>query len=126
MQPYFLLLLTLIGSPALLPAAAETPLRPMVVFSEVLADPQPPVGLPETPFIELFNRSEQSLQLAGWQLEINGRSCVLDSFELAARSWVVLVPAAKGGLWEGHKEVLPLKGFSRSEERRVGKVCGYG
>lgn len=112
MQPYFLLLLTLIGSPALLPAAAETPLRPMVVFSEVLADPQPPVGLPETPFIELFNRSEQSLQLAGWQLEINGRSCVLDSFQLAARSWVVLVPAAKGGLWEGHKEVLPLKGFS--------------
>lgn len=112
MLRYFLLLLALSGQLSSVFVVAEIPQRPMVVFSEVLADPQPLVGLPESPFVELFNRSEQSLQLGGWTLEINGRSTVLDSFQLAARAWVVLVPAAKSELWEGHKEVLSLKGFS--------------
>ena len=40
-----------------------------VIFSEIMADPLPPIGLPEYEYIELFNRSDYEVNMKGWTIE---------------------------------------------------------
>jgi hypothetical protein len=37
-----------------------------MIISEIFADPSPQVGLPEAEFVELYNRSENPIDLSGW------------------------------------------------------------
>ena len=39
-----------------------------VIFNEVMADPSPAIGLPEVEYLEIYNRSNKTLELAGWAL----------------------------------------------------------
>ncbi len=39
-----------------------------IIFTEILADPTPQIGLPEREFVEIFNRSKIVFDLAGWEL----------------------------------------------------------
>ncbi|MCB2219914.1 MAG: lamin tail domain-containing protein [Bacteroidetes bacterium] len=41
-----------------------------IVINEIMADPDPPVGLPEFEFIEVFNATEKYLNMQGWTLEV--------------------------------------------------------
>jgi hypothetical protein len=40
-----------------------------IVFNELFADPSPTVGLPAQEFVELFNRSDKAINLAGWKIK---------------------------------------------------------
>jgi hypothetical protein len=54
----------------------EQPLPPVnpfdVVINELMADPNPPEGLPDVEYIELFNRREDAVNTENWELRING------------------------------------------------------
>lgn len=39
-----------------------------IVFNEIMADPSPPIGLPEFEYIELYNRCPYPVNLEGWTL----------------------------------------------------------
>lgn len=41
-----------------------------IVINEILADPDPPVGLPEYEFIEIFNTTDRYLDVSNWMLTI--------------------------------------------------------
>jgi hypothetical protein len=41
-----------------------------VVINEIMADPDPPVGLPEFEYIEVYNATEKYLAMQGWTLEV--------------------------------------------------------
>nr|MDA3890075.1 lamin tail domain-containing protein [Salinivirgaceae bacterium] len=43
-----------------------------VVFTEVMFDTSPVVGLPETDFIEIYNRSTNPFNMSNWQLHLDG------------------------------------------------------
>lgn len=57
-----------------------TPVRPEpgdVIISEIMADPVPPVSLPEREYLELTNRSPFSFNLRKWFLCTEGQKAVL-------------------------------------------------
>jgi hypothetical protein len=62
-----------------------------VVIDEIMADPSPPVGLPNYEFIELKNTSAFLINLQGWKIsDINSSSGPIPSFILQPDSFVIV------------------------------------
>lgn len=64
-----------------------------VVINEVMADPNPPVHYAEE-YLELYNRSEHSINLEDWVLQVNTRSYTLT--ETLMPEGLLLAPGAFG------------------------------
>ena len=66
-----------------------------VLINEFMADPSPAVGLPSAEYVELYNRSEKSIDLEGWKLRDGSTSIgTLPAFELLPGNFVVLTRSA--------------------------------
>jgi len=64
-----------------------------VVINEFMVDPAPPVGLPETDFVELYNPTDKYFDLTGWRVGDNaGQSGTIGSFILAPDSYLIVCP----------------------------------
>ena len=62
-----------------------------VVITEIMADPTPPVGLPNAEFIELKNVSSTAFNLSGWKLsDATGTATISTTFILQPDSIVIL------------------------------------
>ena len=61
-----------------------------VVFSELMPDPEPCVGLPAVEYVELSNRSGNTLSLAGWSFLYGDKSYALPACTIAAGEYVTL------------------------------------
>lgn len=73
-----------------------------VVINEIFPDPSPPVGLPQKEFVELFNRSQKTIDLNGWILKDPTRNAVLPSYLLKPGEYVIVCSNADVGdfsLW---------------------------
>jgi|GEM_PF-376475 len=67
------------------------PVHPFeVVINELMADPAPPVGLPEVEYIELYNTLDVAVSLADWILRINGVSKKLPDIVIAPHNYLLL------------------------------------
>lgn len=61
-----------------------------VVINEIMADPSPPVGLPEWEYIELYNTTPFTIDLSGWSLVIGTSARTLPSVTLAPEGYLLL------------------------------------
>lgn len=61
-----------------------------VLINEIMADPDPPVGLPNYEYIELYNASELPVQLENWELSIGTTGKVLSHASIAPHSFLIL------------------------------------
>jgi hypothetical protein len=61
-----------------------------IVINEIMADPDPPVGLPNYEYIELFNRTAIPISLKNWVLEIGTGSQTFPDITIAADSFLIL------------------------------------
>ncbi|HNY01519.1 MAG TPA: lamin tail domain-containing protein [Bacteroidales bacterium] len=61
-----------------------------VVIDEILADPDPVVGLPEGEFAELYNRSGHSIDLEGWTFTAGSSTKTIPAMVLGAGEFVIL------------------------------------
>lgn len=61
-----------------------------VVFNEIMADPTPVAGLPESEYLELYNRSQQAINLKGWKLTAGSYTYVFPDFTLASSGYLIV------------------------------------
>ena len=66
-----------------------------VVIDEIMADPSPPVGLPNNEWLELKNTSGASINLQNWRIgDATGQSGPLPNFILQPDSFVIVCTAS--------------------------------
>lgn len=85
--------------------------RKDLVVTEILADPSPTVGLPEEEFIEIFNRSENSIALKNWTLGDAATRVLLPNFVLAPKEFAILTPSAGKTPFEQWGKTIEVKNF---------------
>jgi len=73
----------------------DVPVYRDVVINELMVDPNPPVGLPDAEYIELFNATANKFfDLAGWRITTNSTSATLPNYALGPGQYVLLVSTA--------------------------------
>ena len=61
-----------------------------IIITEIFADPTPQVALPDSEFIELFNRSNHPFNLLGWELSDGSSKAVFpEKIILPGEYWIV-------------------------------------
>lgn len=65
-----------------------------IIITEIMADPSPPRELPESEFVELFNRSEHPVDLSGWAFSDGTTEVKLKEFILLPEHYLILVPSS--------------------------------
>lgn len=79
-----------------------------VVINEIMADPTPVVGLPESEYLELYNNSPDAINLEGWTLKIGSTSKVLGAYTLYPSEYVVICREGNDTLFYDVTNILPL------------------
>ncbi|MGQ1947291.1 lamin tail domain-containing protein [Geofilum sp. OHC36d9] len=79
-----------------------------LVISEMMTDPDPVVKLPNSEFIELFNRCDYPVYLKNYQLIIGDRTATLTDGVIFPGDYLLLIPASKEGVWDSTSSFLPV------------------
>lgn len=87
-----------------------------ILISELMPDPSPPLQLPETEYIELYNTLPFPLQLSGWKLKIGNNERALPELSFAPYGYVVLVAASGLELWNDFDGVYPISSMSLTDD----------
>ncbi len=82
-----------------------------IVFSEIMADPDPVIGLPEVEYIEIYNRSSENINLAGCKLYVGSAYGELYPFELAPKTYAILCSENKKIEMSAYKNLVLVKSF---------------
>jgi hypothetical protein len=81
-----------------------------IIITEIMSDPSPSVNLPETEYIEIFNRSENAYDLGGWTLTDGSSRAKLPSFILLP-SHYLLFTATSASTPNSPAPILKLPNF---------------
>ncbi|MCS7162229.1 MAG: lamin tail domain-containing protein [Bacteroidia bacterium] len=82
-----------------------------VIFSEIMADPDPPVSLPPYEYLEIYNRSAHFIDLSGWRLRVGSVERNLPSYLLAPRTYLTLTSPEGALALSAYGPVLGISGF---------------
>ena len=80
-----------------------------VVINEIMADPNPVVGLPEWEYVELYNTTEFGIDLKDWEIHIGANDNTFGNYVLAPHGYVILC----------HNDAV-------AELRQFGDCIGFG
>ena len=99
------------------PVVPEEPEQPeesypkgSVIIHEVMADPKGLTALPETEYIELYNKVDQSIDLSNWILNYGTTPIALTGVVIPAHGWVVLYRSGRE-IEVGSGQACPLDKF---------------
>jgi hypothetical protein len=79
---------------------SDVPAYRDVVINELMVDPNPPLGLPDAEYIELYNATaDKYFDLLGWSVTTSSSEATLASYALAPGQHVLLVSTANHPLF---------------------------
>ncbi|GEM_PF-3078538 len=92
---------------------APVPSFPFAVrINELMPDPEPPVMLPAAEYVELYNRTDDTLELWQWTLSDGSRTAVFPPYRMAPKDFLLLVNPSDSTAWrKAGIPFLPLSGF---------------
>ncbi|WP_276368043.1 lamin tail domain-containing protein [Chryseolinea sp. H1M3-3] len=87
-----------------------------VIITEIFPDPTPSVGLPESEFVEIYNRSSNAFNLANWTLTDQSEFAILPDFTILPREYVILT--SQNVLFQDGEKILKLDNFPNLNNAR--------
>ncbi len=81
-----------------------------VLINELMIDPEPSVQLPEYEYIELFNNSDNTIELSGWFFTFNNKFYTLPQFKLKTEEYIIIIPD-KAQKEFSDIQIIPLQNF---------------
>ncbi len=87
------------------------PLRGEVIITEVMADPSPPVMLPEEEYIEICNRSATSVDLSGWTLRTDSQGAAFSDISIGAGQYLIVCAISDTAIFRPFGKVAGLRSF---------------
>lgn len=88
-----------------------TPTFHQVVITEIFADPDPRVGLPEQEYLELYNRTNKVISLQGCKLLDNTSSVTLPAINILPNQYITLVNASVINDFSAYSNVYGISGM---------------
>ena len=82
-----------------------------ILINEIMADPTPPVTLPPVEFIELYNRSDKTIDLAGFGFSSGGTPQIFPGYLLHPKSYVIVCDDSNVDSLTLYGEVIGLASF---------------
>lgn len=82
-----------------------------VLISEIMADPDPSIGLPQVEYIELFNRTKKIISIENWTLEDKSSIATIPYFMLMPDSMVTLASSSHVQQFVSNLAVIGLSMF---------------
>jgi len=82
-----------------------------LVITEIMADPNPPVALPDQEYIEIYNRSNKNIRLENWTLFVRNKHYPIPEFTIIPGQYVVLCSSEMAAAFEGDSSFVPMPGF---------------
>jgi hypothetical protein len=82
-----------------------------VIITEILADPSPPLDLPEAEFIELYNRSAEPFNLKDWTLTDGSATVKLSSLILLPYEYLILCNPARSSQFAPFGRTMGIASF---------------
>ena len=82
-----------------------------IVIDEIMADPSPPVGLPNAEFIELKNCSGRILRVGGWKIVNRFSTGTLPDYTFPPDSFLILSSPASVQMLAPYGKVIGVQGF---------------
>jgi len=80
-----------------------------IVITEIMADPNPTVGLPDAEYLELYNRGESTVSLAGCRLIMGKNQKVLPAMILESNAYLIICDAASEAQFISSGKTLPME-----------------
>jgi hypothetical protein len=82
-----------------------------VIINEIMADPDPSVGLPAEEFVELFNKTAVDIDLTGWTLSDGSGTFNITAGSIPAGGFVILCASANKTLFLPYGNTISLSTF---------------
>ncbi|HOW31051.1 MAG TPA: lamin tail domain-containing protein [Bacteroidales bacterium] len=83
-----------------------------VLINEIMADPNPVVGLPDEEYIEIFNRRNFDIDLENWTLTLGSSVKTFPSYSLPAGDYLIIGSAAAQPALSAYGPCLGFSSFS--------------
>lgn len=115
MKSIIMAILLLLGSKPI----GDRPFRPVgkpfpggsLVISEIMSDPDPPVGLPPYEYVEWYNGGADTIDLAGWQWIAGDKMRSVASGRVAPGDYVIVCPPAAVPAFSLLGQVIAMESF---------------
>lgn len=82
-----------------------------ILINEIMADPKGVKALPETEYVELYNKTGNTVTLADWQFSYGGKAKPMNRFELPAGGYAVLYRSGRDIVVDPSAIKVPLDNF---------------
>lgn len=93
-----------------------------VIITEIFADPAPAVELPESEYIELYNRSTREYVLTNWQIADGSSTGYLTAKTIGPGQYLILTTPSAAAFFSNYGEVMEVEKFpslNNSDDRLV-------
>jgi hypothetical protein len=99
----------------------NTPRLHELIITEIMADPDPAVGLPNAEYFELFNRTNRILELEGTKMTAGSTTATFPKASLLPGEYVTVCPNSTVTLLQPFGRTIGLSGWSTSELNNRGE-----